>query len=182
VHYSLSDQLLDMVANAVEAQATRVEITVRTTTTAVMMEVRDNGAGMTAPQRDRAVDPFYTDPTKHPFRPVGLGIPFLRQTAEAAGGRWWLESVPGTGTTVGIEIPADAVDAPPLGDLVGTMTGIMSFDVAREIVIRRVSERGSYILSRNELRDALDGDTTSVVSRRLITEYIQSQENDEWER
>jgi hypothetical protein len=39
---------------------------------------------MTAEELQRALDPFHTDGIKHPHRKVGLGLPFLVQTAEHA--------------------------------------------------------------------------------------------------
>jgi len=80
----------DITQNGCESGAAMVELEI--TEDALKKEfrflVRDNGKGMTKEELARAVDPFVTDGVKHPHRKVGLGLPFLIQTAEQSGGGW----------------------------------------------------------------------------------------------
>ncbi len=81
----LALHILDIARNAVEGGATRVDIRVDedAAANALRIVVSDNGRGMDAATVVRAVDPFFTT---RQTRAVGLGLPLLRQAAEAAGG------------------------------------------------------------------------------------------------
>ncbi|MDH7569655.1 MAG: ATP-binding protein, partial [Armatimonadota bacterium] len=76
----LSEHLLDLVYNSVEAGARRVEMEVVEDTRAdrLTLRVADDGRGMTAEEQRRALDPFYTT---RATRRVGLGLPLLREKA-----------------------------------------------------------------------------------------------------
>lgn len=139
------------------------------------MIVSDTGPGMDEETRQRALDPFYSDGRKHPDRRVGLGLPFVRQVAEATGGRFLLESAVGTGTRVELEIPAMHPDAPPFSDPAGCFATLIAMGGDHELVIRRSWGDGFYELRRRELIEAL-GELESVGSQVLLRDYIASQE------
>ena len=100
MHFTLTDLITDITQNAAEAGAALVELEVRQTDREFRFIVRDNGKGMSADELSRAVDPFVTDGVKHPHRKVGLGIPFLIQTAEQSGGGWAIRSALAGGKAV----------------------------------------------------------------------------------
>ena len=77
MHESLCDYLLELARNAVEAAATRVDITVEETEGTLRASVADNGRGMSEAERARCLDPFGTAAGKHPERRTGLGLPLL---------------------------------------------------------------------------------------------------------
>lgn len=141
----------------------------------ISIAVVDDGPGMDEDTRRRALDPFYSDGRKHPDRRVGLGLPFVRQIADATGGRFVLESTVGTGTRVELEIPAAHPDAPPFSDPAGCFATLLAMGGSHDLVIRRTSTDGSYELRRSDLIDAL-GELESVGSQVLLREYITSQE------
>jgi signal transduction histidine kinase len=95
--------LLNVAQNALQAMAGRGTLTLRTRRTAdlLTLEVEDDGPGMTADIRRRAVEPFFT--TRH--RGTGLGLPIVRRIAETHGGHLELDSEPGRGTRVRILLP-----------------------------------------------------------------------------
>lgn len=120
----LSLHLLDIMVNAVEAGASRVEVSVEEDAAAdrLVIEVRDNGRGM-APELAAAVlNPFVTTRTT---RHVGLGLPLLAQAAEATGGALRIASEPGKGTTVRAEFGLAHWDRAPLGDLPGALLALL---------------------------------------------------------
>ncbi|RMH35961.1 MAG: sensor histidine kinase [Deltaproteobacteria bacterium] len=82
----------------------RVEAAIRDDRLALV--VRDRGDGMTPEQLERAGEPFFT--TKPPGAGMGLGLFLTRAVVERLGGALAIESSPGTGTTVAIELPVDA--------------------------------------------------------------------------
>jgi signal transduction histidine kinase len=57
---------------------------------------------MPADVRDKAFDPFFT--TKH--RGTGLGLPIAKRIIDAHGGEIQIETPPGGGTIVSIDLPA----------------------------------------------------------------------------
>jgi hypothetical protein len=142
--------------------------------------VRDNGKGMTTEELKRVVDPFVTDGIKHPHRKVGLGLPFLIQTAEQSGGGWDIKSEKGKGTTVCAWFDSDNVDMPPVGDIPGMFRSILMFQGPGEIHITRSrgGEENTYEIRKTELADAL-GDLEDTGSLVLLDQYLRSLEEDD---
>jgi two-component system OmpR family sensor kinase len=72
-----------------------------------VVEVMDNGPGMTRDQAGRAFERFYrADPGRARDRGgSGLGLAIVQAVTLAHGGGATLASVPGEGTTVRVELP-----------------------------------------------------------------------------
>jgi len=136
---------------------------------------------MTAEELSRALDPFVTDGVKHPHRKVGLGLPFLIQTAEQSGGGWDVQSEKGKGTTATAWFDTGNVDMPPVGDLPGMFRSVLMFDGPDEVVIRRRRESGTaldYEVRKSELIEALGG-LEDAGSLAMLGQYLRSQEEEE---
>jgi anti-sigma regulatory factor (Ser/Thr protein kinase) len=183
MHFTLADLVTDITQNAVEAGADTVELEVSESASPNGGEfrflVRDNGKGMTEEELKRAIDPFVTDGIKHPHRKVGLGLPFLIQTAEQSGGNWDIKSEKGKGTMVTAWFDTGNVDIPPTGDIPGMFRTILMFDSKAEIILRRKKPGGDeYEVRKSELAEALGGleDAGSLV---LLGEYLRSLEESE---
>jgi hypothetical protein len=117
----------DIAQNSAESGASLIGLEIRETLlpgTPAKGEFRfiavDNGRGMSGAGLDRAMDPFVTDGVKHPGRKVGLGLPFLIQTAVQSGGGWRIGSATaggertirsGGGAVDGNSASADGVNA-----------------------------------------------------------------------
>lgn len=98
--------LINLIINAAHATAEggsiQVEAVGRCDRT--LLIVRDRGMGMPVDVRERALDPFFTTKAKG----TGLGLAICRRIAHSNGGNISLESQPGKGTTVTVELPRNA--------------------------------------------------------------------------
>ena len=180
MHFTLTDLITDITQNAVEADADMVELEVSETSDEFRFLVKDNGKGMTEEELKRAIDPFVTDGVKHPNRKVGLGLPFLIQTAEQSNGGWDIKSEKGSGTLVTGWFDLKCVDTPPAGNIPGMFRTILMFDSSAEIVIRRrfKPENGNeneYEIQKSELADAL-GSMEDAGALVLLGDYLRSLE------
>ncbi|MDR1108049.1 MAG: ATP-binding protein [Spirochaetaceae bacterium] len=182
MHFTLSDLVIDITQNAAESGASLVELEVRETDKEFRFILKDNGRGMNKHELARAIDPFANDGQKHPHRKVGLGIPFLIQTALQSGGGYDLHSEKNTGTTVTAWFDLTLIDTPPVGDISGMFRTVILFAGPEEIHIRRSLCTGkgekSYKTSKLELREVL-GDLEDAASLVLLDRYLKSMEENE---
>ncbi len=177
MHATVCDIIADLVQNSIEAGASQVTLEVSTDPEKIAVCIVDNGKGMDETTLKKAVEPFYSEAGKHDHRRVGLGLPLLIQTAEAAGGKVTLQSEPGRGTTVRFHFDAKHWDTPPLGNLAQTVLGLMTFGNATNLILIRKTQAGSYEVSRNDLVNALEN-LEEAGALILAKEYLESQESD----
>lgn len=113
---TISDHILDISQNSVKASANLIEIIVREVWNddLYLLEIRDDGCGMTPETAARAQEPFFTSRNT---RKVGLGLPLLKQNAEQTGGSMEIRSELGKGTTVMAQFGYSHIDRPALGDM-----------------------------------------------------------------
>lgn len=105
----LAQVFLNVLVNAWHAMPSGGTVTIvaqRTTTRHVRIAFRDTGMGMESATLARVFEPFYT--TKGD-QGTGLGLAICKQIIDRYGGTLRLESAPGHGTTVMIDlVPAEA--------------------------------------------------------------------------
>lgn len=110
----LEQVLINLLFNAADAtpEGGHVSLRVMTHDTQVMVEVSDDGAGISEEDQERIFDPFFT--TKDPGEGTGLGLAICHGLIESYGGAIQFESTTGQGTTFQITLPAGA--CPPSED------------------------------------------------------------------
>jgi signal transduction histidine kinase len=172
--------IADLVQNSVEAGSSLVCLDLTEREGVLSFIIEDNGKGMDEATLEKAKDPFYTDGKKHPGRSVGLGIPFLSQTAGDTGGTWDIVSAPGKGTTVRASFDTVHIDTPPLGDVPLMFRSILILPDVKELVIHRILVRNGktlldYEVKRSEVLDAL-GELDTAQSLGMLREYLQGLE------
>ena len=69
----------------------------------VVLEVTDNGPGIPDEEQSKVFDPFFT--TKDVGKGTGLGLSVAYAIVQEHGGRIWLTSKPGEGTSFFVELP-----------------------------------------------------------------------------
>jgi signal transduction histidine kinase len=98
--------LLILLSNALDAvpRGGEIRIRCRTSPGRAGFAVSDNGCGIDPENRRRIFEPFFT--TKEPGKGTGLGLAIARNVVVEHGGPIDIESEPGRGTTVTVELPA----------------------------------------------------------------------------
>lgn len=177
MHYQIADILIDIVQNSVEANSSLIIVDFIVNENKLTIFISDNGKGMDKETLQKAIDPFYTDGTKHKARKVGLGLPFLKQTCELAGGSFEIDSIKGEGTSLKMEFDLSNIDCPPIGDLSQAFLQTMLFEGDYELVINRTLNNKKYTVIRSELKDAI-GDLIYADSLKLAKDYIAGLEED----
>jgi two-component system sensor histidine kinase RegB len=101
----LSQALRGLVQNGLDVSPANrdVEITVNSVNHEAILQVRDQGPGMTAEVLARVGEPFFT--TKEPGQGMGLGLFLTRNVIERLGGTLRLHSLPGQGTMAEVRLP-----------------------------------------------------------------------------
>ncbi len=99
----------NLLSNAIKysPQGGRITIRARVVTNFVEISVQDEGVGMTRAQQEPLFEPFYrADAYNLAIGGTGLGLAISKMIIERHGGKIWVESEQGTGTTVYFTLPA----------------------------------------------------------------------------
>jgi hypothetical protein len=177
MHATICDLITDLVQNSIEAHAKEITLNVEETKTNLKVVITDNGKGMSAEILEKAKDPFWSDGQKHKHRKVGLGLPFLFQTAEISGGTAVIESEEDVGTTITFQLDPTHVDLPMFGNFTTATVSLMTYGFDGNLTVQRSLEEKSYEISKNELIEAL-GDLNDLESLTLLKQFITSQEEE----
>ncbi|MBN8609751.1 MAG: PAS domain S-box protein [Deltaproteobacteria bacterium] len=127
-----------------------------------VLEVRDDGAGMSADVRSRIFEPFFT--TKPRGKGSGLGLAVVYGVVHQAGGVIDVESEPGRGAAFTIHLPA-AAPSPLVGPADGeraTRGGservmlVEDDDSVRRVTARVLASKGYQVLTARDGLDAMN--------------------------
>ena len=98
---------LNLISNGTAAIEGRGTITIQTDSVdedSVVVSVHDTGQGIPEEYLDKIFDPFFS--TKPGDKGTGLGLSIVHEIVVAHNGRIWAESLPGSGTTFRVRLPA----------------------------------------------------------------------------
>jgi two-component system sensor histidine kinase HydH len=99
--------LLNLISNSVQAMTNgggELRVATQADGQRVRLTVSDTGMGMSSEQLKQVFEPFYTTKSQG----LGLGMAYAQKIVEQHGGTVSIESHPGAGTTIAIEIPAES--------------------------------------------------------------------------
>jgi PAS domain S-box-containing protein len=144
----------------------------------VSLVVSDTGSGIPPEIRDRIYDPFFT--TKEPGRGTGLGLSVVRGIVEQTGGRVWMYSEEGRGTTFKILLPRYFGERQTVGidessPQRGTETILLVEDeeLLRAVVRESLEEHGYRVLEARNSAEALSiSNSFSDAIHLLLTDVI----------
>jgi signal transduction histidine kinase len=91
----------ELLVNAQEAGARTIDVTVAEDDGALVLRLRDDGAGIAPSLPARAFEPFVTTKPEG----TGMGLAMVRRVTEAHGGRVEIAPAPGRGTVVTLRLP-----------------------------------------------------------------------------
>ena len=104
----LTQLLQNLIGNALKYRSERpvvVMVNARRNGDEWLFSVADNGLGIPADSRERVFSMFKRMHTGRPIPGTGIGLPLCRQIVEHHGGRIWIESNEGEGSTVYFTLP-----------------------------------------------------------------------------
>lgn len=171
---NLSFHITDITTNSIRANASEIKLEITEKVGKIEIRITDNGFGMDAATLSQVMDPFYTTRST---RKVGLGIPFLIQNAEQTGGHVYITSTLGKGTEVIADFISSHIDCPPWGDLPGTVAMLISGNPEINISFIYYTEKITFSISTQELKEALEGIPLShpkiaLLIKQMIKENI----------
>jgi PAS domain S-box-containing protein len=162
----LGQVFLNLIVNAAQAMPERSadenEINVRVTADGdhVVIEVRDNGAGMTDEVRKRIFDPFYT--TKPIGEGTGLGLSICHSIVTSMNGAIEVESALGMGTTFRVRFPAakaparaETIEPPPVTSERREKVLVIDDEPMIGVMLRRLLAAHCDVLPITSPREAL---------------------------
>jgi signal transduction histidine kinase len=113
--------LLNLIGNAKDAMLDGglIELTIRSSSMNVVLEVKDTGPGIPDAIRARLFEPFVTHGKPHG---TGLGLAIVKNIAEAHGGSITCQSASGKGTTFSLTLPLHPPQPPDAGTRSAALT------------------------------------------------------------
>jgi signal transduction histidine kinase len=112
----LKQVLFNLLSNAVKftARGGHVNVTARSNGDEVIVSVHDDGVGIAPEDQARIFEEFEQVGTAQRQEGTGLGLALSRRFVELHGGRLWVESAPGQGSTFTFNLPrTQRTDASP---------------------------------------------------------------------
>ncbi len=97
----------NLVENAFKFGAKQIKVKAQTENGSVVVQFQDDGPGIPPEDHLRIFDRFYQVEKDFSGQVpgAGLGLAMVKQTVEAHGGKTWVESVPGRGSTFFVQLP-----------------------------------------------------------------------------
>ncbi len=173
---TIADHIMDIAQNAVKAGAKNIRICIEEIPGKILkFVVEDDGPGMDEGTLSKVFDPFFT--TRDPkVRKVGLGLPFLKQSAEATGGYVKLKTKPGKGTRVEALFHLDHVDCQPVGDLPSIFSTLIFSEDNVNWYIRRKKGEDEYEVTSDAVKKVLGDIQGDPVMMKKVMDIIEELE------
>ena len=122
------------------------------------LEVTDTGIGIAPAHQEAIFEEFFQveGPFQKGVQGTGLGLPLTRRLAEALGGKVWMHSEPGVGSTFGVDLPTihpsvaaelEKAEEAPAAPRQGMLALIIDDDAPSRFVLSRpLTEAGFEVI------------------------------------
>jgi anti-sigma regulatory factor (Ser/Thr protein kinase) len=168
----LSLHLLDLVQNSIEAGASKIEIKIDEDfkRDILLIEVSDNGRGMSEEQITEVLDPFYTTrKTRH----IGLGLPLLLEACRRCDGNLEIHSHPGKGTTIQATFRHSHIDRAPLGNIPSVLMAVLFAENKTDwLYIHKVNQEEFRLESSEIRKELVDIPITHPKVRNWLLDFL----------
>jgi two-component system, OmpR family, aerobic respiration control sensor histidine kinase ArcB len=118
----LRQVVLNLLNNACKYTPERGKITLRARRDAanLVLEVQDTGRGITKEEQKRLFEPYHRlESDRGHFSGLGLGLALCKKLVELHGGRVWVQSQAGKGSTFGFSLPLETAGVQALKPEIG---------------------------------------------------------------
>ncbi|CAG6398887.1 hybrid sensor histidine kinase/response regulator [Streptomyces cocklensis] len=139
-----------------------------------VLTVTDTGIGIPVEEQARVFEEFYQvrGPHQRAHSGTGLGLPYARRLTELLGGRMMLDSTPGEGTRVVVEIPAGPHAATPGGDPAAAPVQLDLLVVVDDDPVFRATVRPVLAELAREVVEVGDSSEAVAVIRRRLPDAV----------
>lgn len=161
--------ILDLAQNSLRADATWINIFIdeREEDNLLVVEIEDNGKGMSDEELDKVLNPFYTTRTT---RRIGLGLSLFTAMIKRCDGELCLSSTPGEGTKLTAIITLNHWDKPPLGDMAGSLVTLIAGNPEVDFVYQHRRGSKDYLLETKKVKGILED---VPINNPTVLDYIQ---------
>jgi two-component system NtrC family sensor kinase len=104
----LKQMIRNLLDNAMQftPEQGRIKVTLRADDNLVMLQIEDNGIGISLEDQAHIFDKFYRAETvREEYEGAGLGLAIVKSILDRHDGRIWIESEPGNGATFTVLLP-----------------------------------------------------------------------------
>ncbi len=145
----------------------------------VRLVVADTGSGMDQATLARATEPFFS--TKGVGKGTGLGLSMVHGLAAQSGGTLKLESVPGTGTTIELWLPASAETGvepdkpaaePVVAERAATVLLVDDEELVRSATAEMLRDIGYSVIELASASQALSAIRSGIDADILVSDYV----------
>lgn len=152
----ISMHILDVTENSLTAGASKIFIWLLEDMAedTLTLEIVDDGSGMKEELLRKVISPFTTTRTT---RKIGLGLPYLAQSAESAGGELMVKSDPGIGTRIVATFKLSHIDRIPIGNLCETILTLIICHPKVHFFFSYEKDNQVFSFSTNMIRKELEG-------------------------
>jgi len=178
----LSLNILDIAENSVKAKASLTSIFITEEADTLLLEIQDDGCGMTPEVLQQVTNPFYTTRTT---RKVGMGLPLLQMEAEQTGGYLTITSKSDQvepkeehGTTVKALFYQNNIDMTPLGDVISSLMTLIQGHPDTDFLFIHKKNGKEVSLDTRMVREAI-GDTP--INQYEIMQWMEQSLQEEYQ-
>ena len=154
----LKQVIVNLLSNAVKftPDGGAVTVTARRVDAEVQISVRDTGIGIAAAEQTRVFEAFQRGgrAARTSTEGTGLGLTLSKRIVDLHGGRLWMDSEPGVGSTFSFAIPVEPASAPPDDQPAEPSEPVAAMDGGMGSVLVVEDDRRSADLLRVYLEDA----------------------------
>ena len=152
----LAMHMLEIIMNSIGADARliRIVITDSILRNLILMEIEDDGRGMTPEFLARVTDPFTTSRNT---RSIGMGLAFMKGLTETCGGSLHIDSTLGVGTKLTASVQRDHIDTPPMGNIGAMMMQCIQSNEDIDYELRYITDVNEFLFRTADIKEQLEG-------------------------